>query len=601
VLAGGDWLVVDASYNGIIRRDRPTGTLSDFCRFSPIGQVEAVPTGIAFDGTDFYVGTLTGLPVPQGAAKVFRVTSGGAQSEFKGGFTAIVDLAISPIDGSLYVLQHARFAGGWADGTGSLLRVRGGLVDTLLVGMRRPSGMAFTSDGTLFVSSYSQDNIVKVTGLNTVVEPAPSAVDFGPVFTSVSDTLSIRIRNLDTLARSVTGITAPGSAYSIVNPPALPLVIAGRASVELRVAFRPDVVGQFPDSLVVATDDPARASFTVPLSGSGATITATAEPGVMYTVKLGTPSGQVNTLDTQTGAATTLATFGLDRVEALAVQRGTGAMYGSLTSATGTALYRIDPASGSVALVRRLPVANMTAFAFGTGDTLYAGTPAGSLLVFDLAADTYTQRGPTSGVPYYSFARSPATGDLWASARSVPDTSDTLYRIDPATGLVTRVGRTGVSLRSSLAFDSTGTLYGLSGGSNTFNTLMTIDMQSGAGTMIGSEIYQNLCAIAVRVDGVVTGVDDPVRSIPGSFSLGQNYPNPFNPETQIGFQIPESGHVTLSVYDMLGREVAVLVNEPRAAGSYSVQFKAGSLASGAYVYMLRAGGQTLTRKLALVK
>ena len=601
VLANGDWLVVDASYNGIIRRELATGTLSDFCKFSPIGQSEAVPTGITFDGTDFFVGTLTGLPVPPGAAKVFKVTAAGAQSEFKGGFTAIVDLAINPVDGSLFVLQHARFAGGWADGTGSLLRIRGGRVDTLLVDMRRPSGMAFTSDGTLYLSSYSLDNVVKVTGLNTVVEPAPAAVAFGPVLTSVPDTLSFSIRNLDTLSHSVTGIAAPGSAYTLVNPPTLPMVIMGRSSVKLRVAFQPGSVGAFPDSVVIFTDDPARPSFAVPLSGSGAAITATAVSGVMYAVKFATPSGQVNTIDVLTGAAADGATFGLDKVDALAIQRGTGAMYGSVTSPTSTALYRIDPATGGVALSRRLPVGNMTALTFGSGDTLYGGTSSGQLLLIDLAAATYIQTGPASGIPYYSFALSPTTGELWASARATPDNSDTLYRVDPGTGVAHRVGRTGASLRSSLAFDSTGTLFALSGGSNTLNILMTIDLQTGTGAMIGSETYQNFCAIAIRVDGVVTDVTAPSGSIPVTFGLDQNYPNPFNPDTQIRYQIPEAGHVTLSVYDMLGREVAVLVDEQQAGGSHSALFKGRGLASGAYMYVLHAGSQVLTRKLTLVK
>jgi hypothetical protein len=461
--------------------------------------------------------------------------------------------------------------------------------------------MTFTPDGTLFISSYSMDNIVKVTGLNTVVEPTPAAVDFGPVLTSIPDTLSFRIRNLDTLSHSVTGIQAPGPSYSLVNAPTFPLVIPGRASVELRVAFLPGSVGAFPDSLVILTDDPARPSFAVQLSGSGAEITATAVRGVMYSVKYRAPSGQVTTLDTQTGAASPGATFGLDKVDALVVRRGTGAMYGSVTSATGTALYRIDPATGGVALSRRLRVGNMTALAFGNGDTLYGGTSAGSLLVFDLAANTYTQTGAASGIPYYSFALSPTTGSLWASARTVPDVSDTLYRVDLGTGVATRVGRTGVSIRASLAFDSTGTLFGLSGGNNTFNTLMTLDLQTGTGTMVGSEVYQNFCAIAIRVDGVVTDVGDAARPVPGSFDLAQNYPNPFNPETQIRFQLPESGHVKLSVYDLLGREVAVLVNEPLAAGSYSARFNAAGLASGAYVYFLRAGGQTLSRKLTILK
>jgi len=86
-----------------------------------------------------------------------------------------------------------------------------------------------------------------------------------------------------------------------------------------------------------------------------------------------------------------------------------------------------------------------------------------------------------------------------------------------------------------------------------------------------------------------------------SFELGQNYPNPFNPNTRITYSIAERTNVSLKVYDMLGREVATLVNEVKDAGSYDVNFNASNLASGMYVYTITAGNFTSSKKMMLMK
>jgi hypothetical protein len=88
---------------------------------------------------------------------------------------------------------------------------------------------------------------------------------------------------------------------------------------------------------------------------------------------------------------------------------------------------------------------------------------------------------------------------------------------------------------------------------------------------------------------------------PQGFGLMQNYPNPFNPSTQIGFQVADYGLVTLKVYDVLGREVATLVNEGLKAGSHQTTFDATGLASGVYLYRLQAGGVAETKKLLLFR
>ncbi len=101
-----------------------------------------------------------------------------------------------------------------------------------------------------------------------------------------------------------------------------------------------------------------------------------------------------------------------------------------------------------------------------------------------------------------------------------------------------------------------------------------------------------------------TGVE-PVNNAPQSFNLEQNYPNPFNPTTSIQYAISSRQFVTLKVYDILGNEVAVLVDEQKEAGSYSVTFNAENLSSGIYIYKLSAIGGTdtfvSTKKMILIK
>jgi hypothetical protein len=92
-----------------------------------------------------------------------------------------------------------------------------------------------------------------------------------------------------------------------------------------------------------------------------------------------------------------------------------------------------------------------------------------------------------------------------------------------------------------------------------------------------------------------------VAGLPEKFDLKPNYPNPFNPSTRISFDLPESAEVRLTVFDVLGRQVATLVNQPMKAGSHTVNFDAQRLASGVYIYRLEAGSFSMTRNMMLIK
>ncbi|MBI5403808.1 MAG: T9SS type A sorting domain-containing protein [Ignavibacteriae bacterium] len=101
--------------------------------------------------------------------------------------------------------------------------------------------------------------------------------------------------------------------------------------------------------------------------------------------------------------------------------------------------------------------------------------------------------------------------------------------------------------------------------------------------------------------GLITGISNTSTEVPATFSLSQNYPNPFNPTTKINFALPKSGLVTLKVYDVLGKEVATLVNEVKNAGTYNFEFDASNLTSGVYFYKIEANGFTDVKKMMLVK
>ncbi len=121
---------------------------------------------------------------------------------------------------------------------------------------------------------------------------------------------------------------------------------------------------------------------------------------------------------------------------------------------------------------------------------------------------------------------------------------------------------------------------------------------TGATSLTSSRLWKIGRATSVIV---ASGVDDHERGIPEGFALGQNHPNPFNPNTVVSYHLPVGSSVKLVVHDILGREVAILVNERKMAGSYEVKFNAGGLASGVYLYRLQAGSYVQSRKMVLTR
>ncbi len=123
---------------------------------------------------------------------------------------------------------------------------------------------------------------------------------------------------------------------------------------------------------------------------------------------------------------------------------------------------------------------------------------------------------------------------------------------------------------------------------------VVVFVQSAASkTIYQSETISNL--------DLVLSADEGSNNIPDKFILEQNYPNPFNPSTKIRYEIPETEYVSLKVYNSLGSEVAVLVDEEKFAGSHEINFDATGLSSGIYFYELRTDNFSKIKKMILLK
>jgi hypothetical protein len=128
-----------------------------------------------------------------------------------------------------------------------------------------------------------------------------------------------------------------------------------------------------------------------------------------------------------------------------------------------------------------------------------------------------------------------------------------------------------------------------------FDSTLVDSVNGWNGTIMGSITYDT------AVHCIVTGIPSVQQEAVREYRLSQNYPNPFNPLTKISYDIPKPGFVTVKIYDMLGKEIAVLVNETKSQGRYIVEFDGSSFSSGTYFYRLESNGYIATKKMLLIK
>ncbi|MCH8523813.1 MAG: T9SS type A sorting domain-containing protein, partial [Balneolales bacterium] len=154
------------------------------------------------------------------------------------------------------------------------------------------------------------------------------------------------------------------------------------------------------------------------------------------------------------------------------------------------------------------------------------------------------------------------------------------------------------STSASVQFPSTGTWYDYFSGESIDVTATTMSIQMAPGQF---NIYTTEKLPTPDIIRATSAFSNDSEQLPKQVALHSNFPNPFNPTTTIRYDLPATMPVTVRVYDVLGRQIAVLVNGEMPAGSHTVSFEAGRLGSGTYIVRLEAGDMTQTRKMMLVK
>jgi sugar lactone lactonase YvrE len=132
----------------------------------------------------------------------------------------------------------------------------------------------------------------------------------------------------------------------------------------------------------------------------------------------------------------------------------------------------------------------------------------------------------------------------------------------------------------------------------TGDTLFVGDRLGGTGQAPG---HPNVVRMITGVKSAIVTANEHSLEVPSTIALRQNYPNPFNPTTMIDFDIEKTEHVRLSVMDLLGREISILVDEVMTSGTHSVRFDASNLSTGAYLYRITTANQTVTKVMQLVR
>lgn len=216
------------------------------------------------------------------------------------------------------------------------------------------------------------------------------------------------------------------------------------------------------------------------------------------------------------------------------------------------------------------------------------------------------------------FVANTGAGDYWPSwspdgqwiafMRKLNDTTYNYYKIHPdGTGLtpLTSFTTTQATFSNGGAWAPDGSKIIVAASINRVPGMYAIasDGSNGIGLIqtTGGDPIDFVGTVTGYVNVQLTSVREQVDETPTRFQLFQNYPNPFNPSTRIPFTVQVSGFTSLKVYDVLGREVATLVNEVKAPGHYEVTWNAAGFSSGVYFYRLRAGEFVATRKLVLLR
>ena len=257
---------------------------------------------------------------------------------------------------------------------------------------------------------------------------------------------------------------------------------------------------------------------------------------------------------------------------------------------------------------------------------IYLFNPDGECFAYDIAANSWSNRTFNSATGTRDLSSILYQDEIYVIGWD----NSTFYKYTPSSDQWTQLSNSPYQVGACAMGIINNLIYfvgGNSGGSNyaEYKTILVYDITTNGWSVDLQEIsskrhwmataeYEGGLYVVGGIDSLANAVDiveeivpqgtagvQQESEIPENYFLKQNYPNPFNPSTKISYSIPEVSFVTLKVYDVLGNEIATLVNGEKPAGNYEVEFKAENNTSGIYFYSLTSGAFTETKKMILLR
>jgi hypothetical protein len=441
--------------------------------------------------------------------------------------------------------------------------------------------------------------LMPVLSLSRFVMPQ-SAVNFGKLRPDSISTVVLRMFNTGTAAVRFDSVRLSVNMQkniTLSRPDLFQLPLAGADSIMLQ--WHPMAAQTLQDTLLVYHNDTAQLRpLRIPLSGKAFTITP-AVKGTMYAGTGAADSAKLYSIDTSASAAQLIGKTGFTQIISLRTNPKTGELIALVNSATPQ-LMRISAANAESFSLPQLALTNPKGMVFRSDGTLLIGTFSGTVYSVNMTTGAVASVG-SNGLRIAGLAFNPVNGSLWMSVRPPSTGRDNIYKLNPATMQATLVGSTGYGIAvKDITFDNQGRLFGVMDTTGGQSYLIQINTETGKGNMIGGLAVKGIETIELQ-SGFVASSSDSKTLAPAQFALAQNFPNPFNPSTTIGFSLRSSAVTTLKVYDILGKEIATVVNSYLSAGEHQVPFDAGRLASGIYFYTLRSGADIQTKKMTVLK
>ncbi|MFO7446619.1 MAG: choice-of-anchor D domain-containing protein, partial [Ignavibacteriaceae bacterium] len=411
------------------------------------------------------------------------------------------------------------------------------------------------------------------------LQTSRSSVDFGNVeVNTASNPVTVEIKNLGEEDLVISSIQNPGSAFNLISELTFPITLSSYETVSAVFTFSPSAPGVFSGEISIISNNPSVS--VLELEGTGFRIKA-AEDNVFYASSGSANDGNILTVNVSSGQGTVIGPSLYQEIKSLAVQPKTNIIYGLVSNVNPPQLVRVNAENGNSYTSNTFPLSGLFSISFDTSGNLYGAARTGEIYSLNIVTGEFEKLCSVKTF-ISSIAFDPLTNELWGSAWQLfGSEKDKIFKINLTTGDTVLIGKTGLKSNShnSIAFDNNGNLYGIIAGTSIpgdtsttiiYDTLVSIDKTTGTGSKIGSLGFSNMTGLAFSGTLVTSAGKPNTGTIPQDFTLKQNYPNPFNPSTTIEYGLPVNSRVKLNIYNLLGENVAELINSEQSAGNYTI-------------------------------